>query len=335
MFKLFQRHKEIDIVPEIAPTEKPVILPISAAPVSFIQKMRNGLARTTNRLSMGIGDIFTKRKLDQDALDELEELLISSDIGVKTASEIVMKLATSRFNKEITPDEVKIFLANEISQILHPVVKPLQINPTRKPHVILVAGVNGNGKTTTIGKMAAFYQEQGFKVMMAACDTFRAAAVGQLEVWAQRVGCAIVTGKEAADPASVAFMALEQAKLQQVDILLVDTAGRLHTKLNLMEQLGKVVRVLKKLDETAPHNTVLVLDATTGQNANQQAKEFKAAIAIDGLIITKLDGTAKGGVVVSLAREFGISLYAIGVGEGIDDLRPFESEAFARNLVGL
>ncbi|MBL0319586.1 MAG: signal recognition particle-docking protein FtsY [Alphaproteobacteria bacterium] len=337
MFKLFHRTKTEQPVKN-STVETSVQLDTTETanePAGFLSRLKSGLGKSAGKLSSGIADIFTKRKLDKEALDDLEDLLIISDMGVKTASDIVQALSAAKFEKDISPEEVKHFLADKITDLLTPVAKPLHINPQHRPHVVLVAGVNGNGKTTTIGKLASYYQQQGLSVMMAACDTFRAAAVGQLEVWANRVGCPIVMGAEAADPASVAFQALEKAKLEGIDVLLVDTAGRLHTKSNLMEQLGKMVRVIKKLDASAPHHTVLVLDATTGQNAHQQVKEFQSAIAVDGLIVTKLDGTAKGGVVVSLAREFGINLYAIGVGEGIDDLRPFEARAFAENLVGL
>lgn len=300
----------------------------------FVGRLKSGLSKSAGRLSGGIGDIFTKRKLDQEALDELEELLITSDMGVATSQAIVESISKDRFNKDITPEEIKLALAREVETILTPVAQTLEIDAAKSPYVILVTGVNGNGKTTTIGKLAHYWQGQGHKVMLAACDTFRAAAVAQLEVWAERVGCELVTGKDQADPASVAYQALERAKAEQVDILLLDTAGRLHNKANLMEQLSKLVRVVKKLDDTAPHNTLLVLDATTGQNAHHQVKEFKQTVDIDGLIVTKLDGTAKGGVVVALAKAFPISLYAIGVGEGIDDLRPFDAEDFAKGLVG-
>lgn len=287
--------------------------------------------RLGSKLSTGISDIFTKRKLDDEMLEELEELLIMADVGASNAAKIVNEFSQGRFDKEIAPEEVKEALAGEVSKLLDPVEKPLDFAAT--PHVVLVVGVNGNGKTTTIGKVASQLQADGKKVMLAAADTFRAAAVEQLQVWAGRVGCPIVTGAHEADPASVAFAAMERAKAEGMDVLMIDTAGRLHNKKNLMDELAKIRNVLRKQDETAPHSVIQVLDATTGQNAISQVDAFKELVDVSGLVITKLDGTAKAGIVVALAEKFGIPIHAIGVGEGIDDLKPFNAADFAKALV--
>jgi fused signal recognition particle receptor len=302
--------------------------------ISWLGKIRQGLSRTSSRLTQGIGDLFTKRKLDDEALEELEELLIGADLGVKTASRVTMALAQSRFDTEISAEEIREALAGEIATILEPVARPLTLDPAKKPHVVLMVGVNGSGKTTTIGKMAKYYREQGLKVTLAAADTFRAAAVQQLKVWGERTGCPVISGPEGADAAGLAFDALAQAQTRGDDLLLIDTAGRLQNKAGLMAELEKMLRVLKKKDETAPHDVLLVLDSTVGQNAHQQVEIFKELIKVSGLVMTKLDGTARGGVVVALAEKFGLPVHAIGVGEGVDDLRPFEAQAFARSLVG-
>lgn len=314
------------VVPPSAPDEEKS---------GWLGKLKQGLGKSSSRINEGVKDIFVRRKLDEEMLEQLEELLLTSDLGVKTASFITSELASSKFDKEISGDEVRLYLARQIEKILEPVAIPLELTGEYKPQVIVMAGVNGTGKTTTIGKLCSHYKSQGKTVMLAACDTFRAAAVEQLKVWAERTDCPIVTGKAQADPASVAFEAFEQAKAQGVDALIIDTAGRLQNKTALMEELAKIIRVIKKSDDTAPHNSVIVLDATTGQNANSQVKVFKDMIDLNGIIVTKLDGTAKGGVVVALAKEFGLPIHAVGVGEGMDDLRSFEAAAFARSLVGL
>ncbi|MBM3617249.1 MAG: signal recognition particle-docking protein FtsY [Alphaproteobacteria bacterium] len=314
----------VEDAPKIQPVEKK----------SWAARLKDGLSRTSGQLSEGITSIFTKRKLDDDALEELEELLIRADLGAKVASRIVADFAKGKFDKEISPGDVKEELASRVAAILEPVAKQVDISPAHKPHVMLVVGVNGNGKTTTIGKMANLLKNGGWKVMMAAGDTFRAAAVGQLQVWGERVGCEVVTGVENADPASVVYRAYEEAVAQGVDILLVDTAGRLHNKQNLMAELQKIFKVLQKLNPDAPHSVVQVLDATTGQNALAQVEAFKSMAQVSGLIVTKLDGTAKGGVVVALAEKFNLPIHAIGVGEGIEDLRDFSAHDFARNLLG-
>ena len=296
-------------------------------------RLRQGLSRSSTKLSEGITGIFTKRKLDQATLDELEELLIQADLGVGTAAKLVGAFGKTRFGQEIAPEEVKSALAGEIAKILEPVAQPL--TPTERPSVVLVVGVNGSGKTTTIGKLAQLYREDGKKVMLAAGDTFRAAAVEQLQIWGERVGAPVIAKGAGADPAGLAYEALEGARAEGIDILLIDTAGRLHTKSNLMEELRKVIRVLRKLDASAPHHCLLVLDATTGQNALAQVETFKQMVDVTGLVVTKLDGTAKGGVLVAIADKFKLPVHAIGVGEKAGDLRPFSAEAFARGLMGL
>lgn len=300
----------------------------------WFARLKAGLSKTSTNISEGITGIFTKRKLDDEMLEELEELLIAADMGATTAAKVVAEFGKSRYDKEISPEEVKSALSGHVAALLSPVAVPLNIRSANALHVILVVGVNGNGKTTTIGKLTAQFQQQGHKVMLAAADTFRAAAVEQLKVWGQRNACPVITGPEGSDPASVAYKAVEEARAQGADILLIDSAGRLHNKNNLMAELEKIVKVIKKVDESAPHDTVLVLDATTGQNALSQVEAFKSMANITGLIVTKLDGTAKGGVVVALADKFKLPIHAIGVGEGIDDLKSFEAQAFADNLVG-
>lgn len=337
MFKsLFKKNKEVELAPE---AEQEETSPVQEAPQpekkSWLQRLKGGLSKSSNLIGGGISGIFTKRKLDNEAIEELEELLIMADLGVETATSITSRIAKNRFDKEISPEEIKEALAQEVSAILEPVTKPLEIPASNSPHVIVMVGVNGNGKTTTMGKIAKQLTGEGKKVMFAACDTFRAAAVEQLNVWAERTGCPIVTGKDQADPASVAYTALERAKAEGQDVLLIDTAGRLQNKTNLMEELVKILRVLKKLDEHAPHQILLVLDATTGQNAFKQVQTFKEMVNISGLIVTKLDGTAKGGVVVGLADKFKLPILAIGVGEGVEDLHAFDAASFAQNLVGI
>lgn len=298
-------------------------------------RLKAGLSRSSARLNDGITGIFTKRKLDDAALEELEELLITADLGVKAASDVVANLARTRFNKEVSPEEVRGALADDIAAILDPVAKPLEPDPAHRPHVILVVGVNGSGKTTTIGKLAKHFRDQGKAVILAAGDTFRAAAIDQLKIWGERIGCPVVARAPGADAAGLAFEALERAGREGADVLLIDTAGRLHNRADLMAGLQKIVRVLKKIDPQAPHDTLLVLDATTGQNAHQQVETFKELVDVTGLVVTKLDGTARGGVLVALAERFGLPVHAIGVGETAEDLRPFEAQDFARSLMGL
>ena len=298
-------------------------------------RLKAGLTRSSAKLGEGITGIFTKRKLDDAALEALEELLISADLGVATAAKLTAHLAETRFDKEVAPEEVRRALAQDIARILEPVAAPLVIEAARKPHVVLVVGVNGSGKTTTIAKLASLYKAQGLKVLLAAGDTFRAAAIDQLKIWGERSGCAVVAGAPGADAAGLAYEALETARREACDLLLIDTAGRLHNKADLMAELQKIIRVLKKLDGSAPHDTLLVLDATIGQNAHAQVETFKALAGITGLALTKLDGSARGGVLVALAERFALPVHAVGVGEGLDDLRPFEARDFANSLLGL
>lgn len=282
----------------------------------------------------GGGAVEEPRRLVDDAmLESLEEVLIQADMGVETATRVTANIAEGRFGKRISTRELKAALAAEVARIMEPVARPLPIYPKR-PQVVLVVGVNGSGKTTTIGKLASQFKAAGKSVVIAAGDTFRAAAVEQLQIWGQRAGVPVLTAPEGSDPASLAFDALTQAQAQGADLLLIDTAGRLQNRQDLMEELAKIVRVIRKVDATAPHNTLLVLDATTGQNAISQVDIFRKIADVTGLVMTKLDGTAKGGVLVALADRFGLPIHAIGVGEQIDDLSPFDPEEFAKALVG-
>jgi fused signal recognition particle receptor len=301
----------------------------------WLSRMRDGLSKSTKRVTESITGLFTKKKLDRETLNELEDALIQADLGVAVAARLVEKLGKERFGKEVTDEEVRAAFADDIAEILQPVAMPLVIDAARKPHVVLVIGVNGSGKTTTIAKLANLHKREGRKVMLAAGDTFRAAAVEQLKVWGERAGVPVIARDTGADAAGLAFEALERAKAEGCDLLLIDTAGRLHNKTNLMDELAKIVRVIRKLDAEAPHSCLLVLDATTGQNAHAQVETFKTLSPVDALVVTKLDGSAKGGVLVALAEKFKLPVVAIGVGEGIDDLQPFEARAFARGLMGL
>ncbi|UYN95320.1 MAG: signal recognition particle-docking protein FtsY [Enhydrobacter sp.] len=302
---------------------------------SWLSRLRDGLAKSTKRVTENIASLFTKKRLDQATLDDLEDALIQADLGVSVAARLIEKLGKERFGKEVTDEEVRAAFADDIAEILRPVATQLAVDSARKPHVVLVVGVNGSGKTTTIAKLAHLFKGEGRKVMLAAGDTFRAAAVEQLEVWGARAGVPVIAKETGADAAGLAYEALEKARAGGYDVLLIDTAGRLHNKTNLMEELAKIVRVIRKLDAGAPHSCLLVLDATTGQNAHAQVETFKSMSPVDALVLTKLDGSAKGGVLVALAEKFKLPVVAIGVGEGIDDLRPFEARAFARGLMGL
>lgn len=301
----------------------------------FFTRLKEGLSRSTQKLGGGITAVFAKRRLDDAALEELEELLIAADLGTEAARRVIGAFRRSRFGKEVTDTEIKEALAEEIAAILRPVARPLALDPALRPHVVLVVGVNGTGKTTTIGKLAQFWREEGRRPMLVAGDTFRAAAVEQLQVWGERTGCPVIAGPPNADAAGLAFDALGRARAEDADVLLIDTAGRLHNKSVLMDELTKVIRVMRKQDPSAPHSVLLVLDATTGQNAIQQVKVFKEMVAVTGLIVTKLDGSARGGIVVALAETFGLPVHAVGVGERAGDLRPFDAMEFARGLVGL
>jgi fused signal recognition particle receptor len=301
----------------------------------WLSRLKAGLGKSASALGDGISNIFTRRKLDDAAIEELEELLITADIGLETVTRVTAALAKDRFDQEVTDEEVRGVLAEQIAEILEPVAKPLHIEGTGQPHVVLVVGVNGTGKTTTIGKMAQQMVGQGKSVMLAAGDTFRAAAIEQLKIWGERTGAPVVSGKTGADAAGLVYDAVEKARAAKSDVLLIDTAGRLQNKNDLMAELEKIVRVMKKVDETAPHSVLLVLDATTGQNAINQVEVFRSICNVTGLVMTKLDGTARGGVLVAIAAKFGLPIHAIGVGEGAEDFQPFEATAFARSLVGL
>jgi len=300
----------------------------------FFNRLKEGLSRSTSRITETLTTVFKKRRLDDEALEELEDLLLSADLGVDAAARVIAAFRRTRFGTEVTDVEIKQALAEEIADILRPVAKPLLLDPALKPHVVLVVGVNGTGKTTTIGKLAQQFHEEGKRAVLVAGDTFRAAAVEQLQIWGQRTGAPVISGGQNADSAGLAFDALTQARAEAADVLLIDTAGRLHNKAALMDELAKMIRVLRKQDPSAPHSVLLVLDATTGQNAVQQVKVFKEMVDVTGLVVTKLDGSARGGIVVALAETFGLPVHAVGVGEKASDLRPFDAFDFARGLVG-
>ncbi|WP_255935596.1 signal recognition particle-docking protein FtsY [Kordiimonas sp. SCSIO 12610] len=301
----------------------------------WFKRLTAGLKKSSNAISSGVTGIFTKRKLDDETLEELEDLLITTDLGVSVASRLTETLAKDRYDKEISDEEVKQVLADEVTKILEPVAKPLLPNAENRPHIILMAGVNGAGKTTTIGKLAKKFRDEGKSVMMAAGDTFRAAAVEQLQVWGKRVGVPVITKELGTDAAALAFEAVDRAIRDNIDILLIDTAGRLQNRNELMDELAKVVRVIGKKVPNAPHDTVIVLDATTGQNAVHQVEVFQKIANISGIVMTKLDGSARGGVLVACAEKFGLPVHAIGVGESIEDLQPFKADEFAKALVGV
>ncbi len=329
---------EPDVIASPVPEPAPAAVdqePQDAGSRGWFGRLRAGLSRSSARLTEGINTIFARRRLDAAALEELEELLIASDMGTGVANDVIEALRRSRFNQEVSPEEVRAALAEEVIRLIEWVQKPLRIDEAKKPYVILVVGVNGSGKTTTIGKLAKQYGDAGKRVILAAGDTFRAAAVEQLQVWGERAGCPVVTKPAGSDAAGLAYEALVKAREEAADVLLIDTAGRLHNKADLMGELQKIVRVLKKVDPEAPHAVLLVLDATVGQNAHAQAEIFRDMVGVTGIVMTKLDGTAKGGVLVSLAEKYGIAIHAIGVGERVDDLRPFDARAYARSLVGL
>ncbi len=301
--------------------------------LGFFSRLKEGLSRSTQKLG-GIATVFSRRRLDEAALEELEELLIAADLGPAVSARVIDEFRRTRFGKEVTDEEVRVALSAEIARVLEPVAVPFAPDPALKPHVVLVVGVNGTGKTTTIGKMALQHGREGLKPVLVAGDTFRAAAVEQLQIWGERVGAPVIAGPPNADAAGLAYQAFARAREQGADLLLIDTAGRLHNKSVLMEELAKIIRVLRKFDQSAPHSVLLVLDATTGQNAIEQVRVFKEMVSVTGLVVTKLDGSARGGIVVALAETFGLPLHAVGVGEKAEDLRPFSAEDFARGLVG-
>jgi fused signal recognition particle receptor len=333
--------------PEPAPSQPPQAVepaqvaepPAEASPEppkrNWWERLKSGLSRSSQSLTTGITDVFTKRRLDAEALDELEELLIRADLGSATAARVVEALSRQRLNREVTPEEIREVLAAEVEGVLTPVAKPLELNESAKPFVILVVGVNGTGKTTTIGKLAARFRAEGKSVMLAAGDTFRAAAIEQLRIWGERAGAPVVARPPNSDAASLVFEALGEARESGTDVLLVDTAGRLQNKAELMAELAKIVRVMRKHDPTAPHAVLLTLDATTGQNALNQVDVFARDVGVTGLVMTKLDGTARGGILVAIAAQTGLPVHFIGVGESIDDLQPFSARDFARAMVGI
>jgi fused signal recognition particle receptor len=302
---------------------------------TWFQRLKSGLARSSGALGEGISAVFTKRKFDAATLEEFEEMLIKADLGVEMAGAIAEAVGKGRYDREIDADQVKAILAAEVEAALSPVARPLTFDLTAKPHVVLVVGVNGTGKTTTIGKLAAKYRGEGLKVVLAAGDTFRAAAIDQLKIWGERTGASVVAREPGADSAGLAFDAYKQAQAEGADLLLIDTAGRLQNRTELMAELGKVVRVLKKIDPAAPHSVLLTLDATTGQNALGQVDMFGKVAGVTGLVMTKLDGTARGGILVAIARKYGLPIHFIGVGEGVDDLEPFAAADFAKAIAGL
>jgi fused signal recognition particle receptor len=299
------------------------------------QRLTGGMRRTSSSIGGAITDLVTKRKLDAAAIEDLEEVLIRADLGIDTAGRVAAAIAEGRYDKDASPDDVKAILAAEVEKILTPVAKPLAIAADARPFVILVVGVNGSGKTTTIGKLAARLTRERKTVTLVAGDTFRAAAIEQLKIWSERTGSGLVSGETGADAAGLAYEALAAARAKGTDVLIVDTAGRLQNKTALMGELDKIVRVVKKLDPTAPHAVLLVLDATVGQNALSQVGEFQKTAGVTGLVMTKLDGTARGGILVALAAKYGLPVHFIGVGEGVDDLAPFAAADFARAIAGL
>jgi fused signal recognition particle receptor len=299
------------------------------------QRLTGGLRRTSSALGGAISDLVSKRKLDAAMIAEIEDVLIRADLGLDTASRIATALRASRYEAGISADEVKGVVAAEIEKVLAGAAQPLVIDAGKKPFVILVAGVNGSGKTTTIGKLAAKLRAEGRSVMLAAGDTFRAAAIDQLKIWGERAGAPVIAREAGADAAGVVFDAVRVAKDRGIDVLLVDTAGRLQNRTELMEELEKVVRVMKKVDPSAPHAVLLVLDATVGQNALSQVEIFSKAVGVTGLVMTKLDGTARGGILVAIAAKFKVPVHFIGVGESVDDLAPFSARDFARAIAGM
>lgn len=321
---------------EASVAETPVAEPVAEAPrTSWWARLKQGLARSSSSIGQGISDIFTKRKLDAAALEDLEDVLIRADLGVATASRITEAVGQGRYDKSIDPAEVRAILASEVEKVLVPVARPLEIDATKKPYVILVVGVNGSGKTTTIGKLAAKLAGEGHKVMLAAGDTFRAAAIEQLQIWGARIGASVISRQQGADAAGLAFDAINEARREGADVLIMDTAGRLQNRTELMAELEKILRVMRKVDPEAPHASLLVIDATVGQNALSQVEIFGRVAGVTGLVMTKLDGTARGGILVAISEKHKLPVHFIGVGEGADDLEPFEARDFARAIAGL
>ena len=301
----------------------------------WLRKLEAGLTKSSLSLTNSLNELLVKKKLDSQTLEEIQDVLITADLGVETARKISKKLASTRFGKDANPTEVRRVVADEIIEILSPVAQPLSLNPAHRPHVMLVCGVNGSGKTTTVGKLAHKFVEDGKHVMLAAGDTFRAAATEQLKIWGERAACPVVSKETGSDPAGLVFEAFQKARRDSADVLLIDTAGRLQNNTELMEELQKIIRVVQRFDKTAPHSCLLVLDATVGQNAHSQVEIFLRMVNVTGLILTKIDGSAKGGVLVSLAQKNGLPVHAIGVGEQPDDLQTFSATDFALSLLDI
>ena len=309
--------------------------------MGWLQKLKQGLSKSSQKVSeslkslTSLSSLMGATKLDAASLEEVEDALIGADLGTKSAARLADAMRNHKFDGPVTSDSLAAALADAIAEILHPVATPLVPDPMHRPHVLLLVGVNGSGKTTTAGKLAQQWHQQGKTVMLAAGDTFRAAAIEQLQIWGDRTGTQVIAGDQGGDAAALAYAALEKAQKEQADILIIDTAGRLQNRTELMDELAKIVRVIRKLDASAPHDSVIVLDGTVGQNALSQVKAFQQVADVSGLIVTKLDGSAKGGVVVALAEEFGLPVHAVGVGEGADDLQPFDAQEFANALTGV
>ena len=309
--------------------------------MGWLQKLKQGLSKSSQKVSeslkslTSLSSLMGATKLDAASLEEVEDALIGADLGTKSAARLADAMRKHKFDGPVTSDSLAAALADAIAEILHPVATPLVPDPVHRPHVLLLVGVNGSGKTTTAGKLAQQWHQQGKSVMLAASDTFRAAAIEQLQIWGDRTGTQVIAGDQGGDAAALAYAALEKAQKEQADILIIDTAGRLQNRTELMDELAKIVRVIRKLDASAPHDSVIVLDGTVGQNALSQVKAFQQAADVSGLIVTKLDGSAKGGVVVALAEEFGLPVHAVGVGEGAHDLQPFDAQEFASALTGV
>ena len=309
--------------------------------MGWLQKLKKGLSKSSQKVSdslkslTSLSSLVGASKLDASSIEEVEDALIGADLGTKSAARLGEAMRKHKFVGPVTSESLAAALADSVAEILRPVATPLALDSGNRPHVLLLVGVNGSGKTTTAGKLAQQWQQQGKTVMLAAGDTFRAAAIEQLQIWGERTGTKVIAGNQGGDAAALAYAALETAQKEQTDILIIDTAGRLQNRTELMEELAKIVRVIRKLDKSAPHDSVIVLDGTVGQNALSQVKAFQQAADVSGLIVTKLDGSAKGGVVVALAEEFGLSIHAVGVGEGADDLQPFDAQEFANALTGV
>jgi fused signal recognition particle receptor len=318
-----------------APAARPEEAAEPAPKRSWWQRLTGGLSRSSQAIVQGIADIFTKRKLDALTLEELEDVLVRADLGVAAASRIAKAVGASRYEKTIAPEDVRAILADEVERVLEPVALPFVLDESKRPFVVLVVGVNGSGKTTTIAKLAAKWTGEGKKVLLAAGDTFRAAAVEQLRIWGERLNAPVIAGPEGADAAGLAFDAIRAAREQNADVLLMDTAGRLQNRAELMAELDKIVRVMGKAEPEAPHAVLLVLDATVGQNAMMQVDAFGKTAGVTGLVMTKLDGTARGGILVAIAEKYRLPIHYIGVGEGAEDLEPFTARDFARAIAGL